>query len=353
MRVLVLVGWHVFSLERDDPAIRQANKIVRGKRYWFFQYMPADVTADVVDIPAFLEETRVSRLGLHNLLQSLKVMPVSRRYDVVLSHHAGSGLFLAGLRRVLGRKSPPHVILDVGLPGFVNSSQKARLRMLRYALGRTNAIIYHARVQDTCYRMLGIPNERLFFLPFGIDPTDFVPSQVQMEDHVISVGDGQRDYPTLVEASRLLDTGVKIVSQRYDLKEDSLPANVTYYGYTPISEVKRMIASSRMVVLPLHDAPVSCGHSVLLQAMSMSKAVVASRVPGIADYVVDGETALLCEPGSAHDMAEKIGRLLNDPEEAERLGNNARKAILADFTEEKMAQGISQVLASVTRGDGQ
>ena len=344
----MVVGWRVHRLREDCVDIRRANKTMAGERYWFFRYMPPDVRVEVVGIPAPLEANRWSRLGLHNLWQCVPVLASMRRFDVILSHHMGSGFLLAGVRRLLGRATPPHVIIDVGLPQFVDPSRGARRRLARYILGCTDAIVYHARVQEGFYRTLGLPSVRHAFIPFGIDPQEFPPLEdTPPGDYIISAGDGARDYDTLVQASTQLSIPTQAVSQRYRPARGGLPDHVTFRGYTPISELKRMIAASRLVVLPLQNVPVSCGHSVLLQSMAMGKAVVVSRVPGVADYVVDGETAVLCEPGDAQDLADKVSALLRHPERARRIGESARQALLRDYTEERMAQRIHAVLEDV------
>jgi len=51
--------------------------------------------------------------------------------------------------------------------------------------------------------------------------------------------------------------------------------------------------------------------------------VVATRAPGLDQAVVDGETALVVEPGG-DALAFGIERLVTDPTLAQRLGTGAR-----------------------------
>ena len=50
-----------------------------------------------------------------------------------------------------------------------------------------------------------------------------------------------------------------------------------------------------------------------VEAMAAGRPVVASRIGGLPYTVTDGLTGLLFEPGNPLDLAEKIGRLLDDP----------------------------------------
>ena len=68
------------------------------------------------------------------------------------------------------------------------------------------------------------------------------------------------------------------------------------------------------------------------EAMWKGKAVVASKVGGIQDQIVDNLDGLLIEdPGDLEACASALGRLLDEPELAPRLGRSARARVLADF----------------------
>jgi glycosyltransferase involved in cell wall biosynthesis len=52
--------------------------------------------------------------------------------------------------------------------------------------------------------------------------------------------------------------------------------------------------------------------------------VIASRVGGVADEIVDGKTGILVTPGSADELARAMQRLSDDPLLRERLGHAGR-----------------------------
>lgn len=58
----------------------------------------------------------------------------------------------------------------------------------------------------------------------------------------------------------------------------------------------------------------------LVEAMAQGKAVVASRVGGMVDLVIDGETGLLVPPGDTNALAQALQRLVEDSELRQRLG---------------------------------
>jgi glycosyltransferase involved in cell wall biosynthesis len=55
-------------------------------------------------------------------------------------------------------------------------------------------------------------------------------------------------------------------------------------------------------------------------AYHYGKPVIASRISGIEEVVVDGESGRLCEPENPHDLAEVIREFLNVPPERMREG---------------------------------
>lgn len=68
---------------------------------------------------------------------------------------------------------------------------------------------------------------------------------------------------------------------------------------------------------------------ILLEGMAVGRAVVASRVGDIPEFVEDGVTGLLVDPGDSASLAAAIGRLLAHPDEAKALGHQARAVLLS------------------------
>jgi glycosyltransferase involved in cell wall biosynthesis len=52
--------------------------------------------------------------------------------------------------------------------------------------------------------------------------------------------------------------------------------------------------------------------------------VVASRLQGLVEAVLDGETGLLFEPGDARQLADRLEMLLDHPDRAAELGRRGR-----------------------------
>jgi glycosyltransferase involved in cell wall biosynthesis len=69
-----------------------------------------------------------------------------------------------------------------------------------------------------------------------------------------------------------------------------------------------------------------------LEAMASGTPAVASRIGGLAEVVVDGETGFLVEPGDLGALHDRLALLVSDRRLAARLGANARELVTRQFT---------------------
>jgi glycosyltransferase involved in cell wall biosynthesis len=74
--------------------------------------------------------------------------------------------------------------------------------------------------------------------------------------------------------------------------------------------------------------------NVVLEAMGLGKAVIASRLAGTPEQVEDGETGLLVAPGDSAELARAMERLVADPDVREAMGRAGRRRFEARFTAE-------------------
>jgi glycosyltransferase involved in cell wall biosynthesis len=126
-------------------------------------------------------------------------------------------------------------------------------------------------------------------------------------------------------------------SQRQELQElarRALPErNVRFLGFR--EDVMSIINAADLFVLPSPAEPFGL---VLLEAMALGKAVVATRAGGPREIVVDRGTGLLIAPGQAHEMADAICQLLSDEKARCRMGECGRDLYLQEFTTGRMAK---------------
>jgi glycosyltransferase involved in cell wall biosynthesis len=188
-----------------------------------------------------------------------------------------------------------------------------------------------------------ISSNRVVYTPFMVDTDFFSPEQAHSEiamnlawngkPLICAVGLEFRDYPTLIEAVRGMDIQVVIAaaspwSKRRDSTQgQQIPENVTIQRFTQY-ELRDLYAASNFLVMPLYPVNFQAGVTAILEAMSMGKAVVCSRIPGQTDVVVDNETGVYISPGDSSILREVIKNLLNQPFTIEKMGYSGRERVL-------------------------
>ncbi|MGZ4959257.1 MAG: glycosyltransferase [Methylomonas sp.] len=116
--------------------------------------------------------------------------------------------------------------------------------------------------------------------------------------------------------------------------------NIEALGRQSADEVGQLMRNAAFMILPsewYEGFPL-----VLVEAFAHGLPVLASRLGSMADIIKDGENGLLFTPGDAEDLASKAKWLLQNPQQAKKLGENARRTFLAKYTAE---QNYAQLMA--------
>jgi len=80
--------------------------------------------------------------------------------------------------------------------------------------------------------------------------------------------------------------------------------------------------------------------SVVIDAAALGVPTVGSKIVGLADSVVDGETGLLYPPGDNHRLAEFLLMLDSDRAMLDRLGKQARSRAINEFSTEVLTEHL-------------
>jgi glycosyltransferase involved in cell wall biosynthesis len=122
---------------------------------------------------------------------------------------------------------------------------------------------------------------------------------------------------------------------------DAAGPHVRRLGPLPNREVLALYPLAEMVVVPsvIPDAL----SRVILEAMASGRPVVATRVGGTPELVVDGKTGLLVERNAPADLARAIATLLRDAELRASLAAGARRHVDERFG---ATDGVDRLLAA-------
>jgi glycosyltransferase involved in cell wall biosynthesis len=111
------------------------------------------------------------------------------------------------------------------------------------------------------------------------------------------------------------------------------------------NDIPRLLAASDIAVLPSHEEGFS---NVILESMAAGLPVVATRVGGNPEAVIDGETGWLVAPHRPTELALKIMDLLSEPEKARSWGEYGRQVVKEKFAAEKMVEAYLELYSLST-----
>jgi len=164
----------------------------------------------------------------------------------------------------------------------------------------------------------------------------------------------QKNLFSLIEAARAVG-GVKltIVGEgplRRELVDYSreLGLDTRFEGYVPHDQLYKYYYAADVFVLP----SLIEGHpKVLLEAMACGLPVVGTDVEGTREIITHERTGLLCgtDPGSIRDA---VRRLLEDPELARKLGENARRQVAQEYNLGSILSRETSLMAALAEKGG-
>lgn len=178
--------------------------------------------------------------------------------------------------------------------------------------------------------------------------TEPLLAQLPQDNYLLFVGAVTRDKGVEVLLRAYSEVGsqiplVLIGRQIIDFTAN-FPPNVLVLSSWPHAAV--MSAWSRCTIAMMPSILPDACPTVTMEAMAMGRPVIASRIGGLPDIVVDGETGLLIPPGDWCALREAIQCLLDDPARRERMGAMAKQRVV-EFQARTVISRIEQVYQEV------
>lgn len=112
-------------------------------------------------------------------------------------------------------------------------------------------------------------------------------------------------------------------------KQLGIGDRVKLLGWVQGEEKERHLTSSMIFVLPSYHEGLPMS---MLEAMAAGLPIISTQIGGIPEAVTDGVEGFLIEPGEIEALADRINRLLNDPDLAQRMGMAARRKVETTFS---------------------
>ncbi len=184
----------------------------------------------------------------------------------------------------------------------------------------------------------------------GLEPDDLMLIQVArldyLKDHATAIRTVERLVPRRGNARLVLvGEGPERATIENLVRDRGLEGHVKFLGLR--TDVPRLLAAADIALLTSISEGIPL---TLIEAMAAGLPVVASRVGGVPEVVVDGETGLLAPAGDDRALAELVFRLVATPDLLEDLGVKGRDRAVSLFSEVQMHAAYCRVYEEMLDG---
>jgi glycosyltransferase involved in cell wall biosynthesis len=247
----------------------------------------------------------------------------------------------------------------------------------RWLYQSPDAIITTGQItKELLMERLGVPAQRIFSIPTGVDLTEFVPQESSREFLAqikipadafvfgsVAVLRSWKGHLYLLEAfKKLLVDGVRaylllVGEGPYRVVIEEKIAQLGLQNWVRLAGFRDQVAPwfALMDVVVLASYANEGVPQSLLQALAMARPVVGTTVGGIPEVVIEAETGLLVPPRNPQALALALDRLRANPNYGRELGRRGRELVMARFSLEQMAaeiEAVYDVLQSRREGEG-
>jgi starch synthase len=235
--------------------------------------------------------------------------------------------------------------------GYAVSSWAERLAVER----AERVIAVSAQMRGDILTHFRVDPDRVVAIHNGVDAEAFRRTEQRealarhgvREPYALFVGriSEQKGIFQLLEAARTLPEEVTLVlcASSPDTPELAARLEAAVAGRSRIRWINAMLPVPEVVQLYSHATVFVCPSIyepfglINLEAMACGTPVVASRVGGIPEVVVDGETGWLVPPGDPVALAQALRDALADPARARQMGEAGRRRVEAHFSWDRIA----------------
>lgn len=241
-----------------------------------------------------------------------------------------------------------HMREAYGLGSQAGVVERAKRGLYKGVYGRAAALVGWSNwVKGSFVEDYGYREQDVAVIPPGVDLDAFVAGDRNHElPRILFVGgDFERKGGSLlldVFRKRLRGKAELILVTRANLADE--PGVTVHRNVAPNStQLRDLYATSDLFVLPTQA---DCFSLVLMEALASSLPVVSTRVGGIPDMIVEGETGHLLDSGDAAGLGDALEALVADPARRRTMGERGRADASARFDARINAQRLFQFVRS-------
>lgn len=152
----------------------------------------------------------------------------------------------------------------------------------------------------------------------------------------------------IVGSSILIDKNIEQKLRR-EVEKAGLTNNIIFTGW--VDDVKQIMSLLDILVFPSstfpEGFPLTC-----IEAMALSKPVIATNIPGPSEVVLDGISGYLVPPANPDVLTKRITELKENPLLAKKMGEAGRKRVGDLFDIKIITKQIQDIYFSTLNGGG-
>jgi len=277
--------------------------------------------------------------------------------DIVQSQHFYTNLYAAFAGRLLR-------VTDIGAVrgnGAYELHQNGAL-LGRLCLYMPRYIAANSMAGKKFAKKIGVPSQRLRFLPNVVDTNLFTPvrkrilkkpvtlllisnlhlreKRVDFFIQVVAQLNEKNKHPisVLIVGDGPLKVELKAMAKDYGI----YPGVLQFVGTT--NHIENVYKQADILVLTSDSEGTP---NVIIEAMASGLPVVATEVGGVPDIVRDGITGFLVQPGDEPSFVAHLANLIENPELRSRMGKMGREYIMANHSLEQLPNILTEFYSSI------
>jgi len=216
--------------------------------------------------------------------------------------------------------------------------------LAKTAASKASKITVDARLLQDIWTRIGIPNNKIQLIPFGVNLNSFNPNTngstirkklgIQEDDIALISTRALRNHhyniETFIKAMPLILKSIKnakfivkgtgpLESHLRNLaKRLNVSDKVAFIGLVPHAELANYLAAADIYVSTCITDTTSVS---LLEAMACGLAPIVTDIPGNREWITNKENGLLFQPENHEDLAEKTIQLIENEQLRKQFGD--------------------------------
>ncbi len=285
----------------------------------------------------------------HWLKTVFLLMQESRTYRCVVVSHVIPFGTAAMVAKWFTKK--PYIVIVHGMD--VRLAMRNKRQLLGRVLSQAYLVVANSNaLAQELQQTLGLTNILTIYPPVhpSLLPATVVTHHTSSDLRLLSVGRlvDRKGHERVLQALALLKMNGSLTSFRYTIAGDGpmkealislsielkIDSHVVFLGDVSDDVLTQTYQEADVFVLPIKDDPIDKEGfgMVFLEAAGFGIPSIATRMNGVDEAVIDGETGLLIEDGNIEELATTILTLATDEELRIKLGQAARARVLSTFS---------------------